>query len=63
MAAHKRSVVTELKKIRRKLSARLARAKAEGRELEELRAMERKADRSYRTATNSTKNGHSARSR
>ena len=47
----------ELRVIRRKITARLLRAKAEGRELEEIRIMEREADRSTREATRGLHNG------
>ena len=54
-------MMAELKKVRRRLSARLLKARREGRELEELRAMGREAERKYREALRARPNGRARR--
>ena len=57
MAGNKDHVIAEVKRVRRKLAARLLKARAEGRELQELRALEREGDKAYHTAVNGHSNG------
>lgn len=61
MARTQDRVMDELRAIRRKITARLLKAKAGGRELEEIRIMEREADRSYREAARCSINGRRRR--
>jgi len=51
-------MMAELKKFRRQISLRLAKARKEGRELQELRAIEREGDSAFREAVNGRRNGH-----
>jgi len=57
MAGNKDHVIAEVKRARRKLAARLLKARAAGRELEELRALEREGDKAYHAAVNAQGNG------
>lgn len=55
MARYKDPVVARVRKIRRKLSARMIKARREGRLMEELRAIEREGERAYRRAVDGAK--------
>lgn len=62
MAEHRDPVVAKVKRVRRKISHRLWKAREEGRLHDELLAMGREARRAYREAVNGTSNGLSRRS-